>query len=198
MIYVTGDTHGTYDIQKLKEYSWTGCTKNDYLIICGDVGVCWYGNIEDTILQTWYRNLPLTILFIDGNHENFDLLNNYPIERWNGGNVHFITPTHIHLMRGQVFTIEGKTFFTMGGARSTDKEMRQVGVSWWEEEMPSYQEYETALHNLEKYDNKVDYIITHCCSSVALKAIDRWYVTDQLTSFFWELEKTVDYKQWFL
>ncbi len=35
-----------------------------------------------------YSSLSFTILFVDGNHENFTLLNSYPIEEWHGGKVH--------------------------------------------------------------------------------------------------------------
>ncbi len=61
-------------------------------------------------------------------------------------------------MRGQVFTINGKTFFTFGGAQSHDisdgiletddpriaewqydycKMFRINHISWWQEELPS-------------------------------------------------------------
>ena len=70
--------------------------------------------------------LPYTILFVDGNHENFDrLLSEFPIEDWNGGKVHKIRPNIIHLMRGHVFEIEGKRIFAMGGGYSVDKYMRR-------------------------------------------------------------------------
>ena len=38
-----------------------------------------------------------------------------------GGKVHRIRPHVLHLMRGQVFDIEGHTFFTMGGVKSVRK-----------------------------------------------------------------------------
>lgn len=53
-----------------------------------------------------------------GNYENFDQLYNYPIEEWNGGKIHKINDSVFHLMRGQVFKIDGKSFFTFGGASS--------------------------------------------------------------------------------
>ena len=48
---------------------------------------------------------PFTTLYVDGNHENFDRLYGYPIENWQGGKVHKIRPSVLHLMRGQVFEI---------------------------------------------------------------------------------------------
>jgi hypothetical protein len=56
------------------------------------------------------------VLFVDGTHENFDLLNAMAKESWNGGKVHIVSENILHLMRGQVFNINGKLFFTFGGA----------------------------------------------------------------------------------
>lgn len=61
-----------------------------------------------------------TTVFVDGNHENFDRLYSYPVKEWNGGKVHEIRPSVLHLMRGEVFTIEDKKFFAFGGASSHD------------------------------------------------------------------------------
>mgnify|MGYP000219075392 len=42
-IVITGDTHGTFDIGKVVRYfneHEDEYTRDDYLIICGDVGIC--------------------------------------------------------------------------------------------------------------------------------------------------------------
>ena len=59
---------------------------------------------------------------MDGNHENFDILYKYPVEKWNDGKIHRITPNIVHLMRGEIYSIEGKTIFTFGGGTTVDKE----------------------------------------------------------------------------
>ena len=93
-----------------------------------------------------------------------------------------IRPSVIHLMRGQVYDIQGKTFFTMGGASSHDiqdgilelddplfkKKCRQLDargamyrvnhLSWWKEELPSEEEYQTTRTNLDRVGWAVDYI----------------------------------------
>lgn len=56
--------------------------------------------------------------FVDGNHENFDRLYEYPVEEWHGCKVHKIRSLVIHMMRGQVFEIEGQNIFTFGGPSS--------------------------------------------------------------------------------
>ena len=57
----------------------------DYLIICGDVGVCGFSASDEAETRNILRNLPVTTLFVDGNHENFEQLNSYSVETWNGG-----------------------------------------------------------------------------------------------------------------
>lgn len=165
MIYITGDTHGTADWEKINTSNFPEqkeLTKDDYLIILGDFGGVWDGAEQDRYILKTYDKRNFTTLFIDGNHENHDLLDKYPVEEWNGGKIHRISDSVIHLMRGQVYEIEGVKFFTMGGAESTDREYRREGESWWARELPSDEEYEEALCNLEKHDFKVDVVLTHC------------------------------------
>lgn len=169
MIYVTGDTHGDIDFLKLHIFAdnHPELTRDDYVIIAGDFGGIWSEFTMDRTL-TPYEKLPFTVLFVDGNHENFDIINSFPIEEWMGGKIHRIRLNIIHLMRGQVFTLEGKTIFTFGGATSIDKFMRRENISWWAAELPTGKEVEEGISNLEKYNNQVDYIITHSCDERAL------------------------------
>ena len=144
MIYVTGDIHGGFDIHKLasKELRSAGLRikKDDYVIVCGDFGLVWDSKPEERYWRKWLDEKPWTTLFVDGNHENFELLNTYPVEEWHGGRIHRISEKTIHLMRGNVFSLEGASFFTFGGAASHDKEWRLPGLSWWPEELPSDEE----------------------------------------------------------
>lgn len=169
MIYVTGDTHGLQDFYKLHIFAGQHpeLTKSDYVIIAGDFGGVWESKTLAADLKP-YTELPFTVLFVDGNHENFDLIETFPVEEWKGGKVHKIKQDIIHLMRGQVFEIEGKTIFTFGGATSIDRFMRREGISWWKQELPTYEELDEGVANLKRYENKVDYIITHSCGERAL------------------------------
>lgn len=166
MFYITGDTHGMTDWEKLNTTNFPEqkymSDHYDFLIIVGDFGGIWDGAEQDNYILKTYNQRNFTTLFIDGNHENHDLLDKYPVEEWNGGKVHKISDRVIHLMRGQVYNIFGTTFFTMGGAESTDKEYRKEGESWWARELPSDEEYEEALRNLEKVNFEVDIVLTHC------------------------------------
>ena len=162
MIYITGDTHGFNDIDKLVlNKTLASLTNDDYLLIAGDFGGIWDGRMHDEDILNYYSQKPYTTLFIDGNHENFDLLNGYPVEQWNGGKIHKITDKVIHLLRGQIFNIDDRTIFTFGGGLSIDKAYRATGISWWPDEEPSEEECSEAIENLEKNGFLIDYIVTH-------------------------------------
>ena len=98
--------------------------------------------ITTAILRCNAAPVPGTIAFIDGNHENHQMLSEFELTRWNGGQVHQISDRIFHMMRGELYSIYGKNFFAFGGARSVDKHRREESVSWWKEEEPSVEEME--------------------------------------------------------
>ena len=167
MIFITGDVHCPIDVYKLKNRVWTAqkdLTRNDYLIICGDMGIVWALDKTDLYWQLWFEHKNFTTLFIDGNHENHNALDSIEVEMQNGGKIHRVMPYVIHLMRGQIYDIEGLKIFTFGGASSHDKEYRIENVSWWRRELPDVFEMDEARENLECVDNKVDLITFNTCS----------------------------------
>lgn len=110
MVHITGDTHGEIDSHKLTVKNFPQqklMTKSDSLIVCGDFGCVWDGSKNDKYWQKWYEGKPFTTLFVDGNHENHKMLAEFPIENRFDGRVHQIQPSVLHLMRGEVFEIDG-------------------------------------------------------------------------------------------
>lgn len=201
MIYVTGDIHGGFDIHKLssKELRSAGLRikKDDYVIVCGDFGLVWDNKPEERYWRKWLDGKPWTTLFVDGNHENFELLNTYPVEEWHGGRIHRISEKIVHLMRGNMFSLEGASFFTFGGAASHDKEWRLPGLSWWPEELPSDEELRQANDVLAQCNNQVDYIISHCAPSLIQGRLNPTYKIDRLTEYFEYVRETVKFKRWY-
>lgn len=173
MVFVCGDTHGHMDINKIAYPNWPeskDLTKDDYLIILGDFGL--FFNNEPTPTEQywlkWLNSKPFTVLFVDGNHENFDIINRFPIEHKFGQyGVVGITPYEniYHIKRGSVLEIEDKTIFVMGGGLSIDKERRVDRISWWKEEIPNYREIDDGIQSLLAYNNKVNYVLTHSVHS---------------------------------
>ena len=202
-IYVTGDTHRDADIHKLNsEFFRTQHTlsRDDFVIILGDFGCVWDGGKTDQWWLDWHENKAYTTLFVPGNHENYELLRQYPEEQWHGGIVRRIRPHVLMLERGEVFTIDGCKFFCMGGAQSHDMWCRIPSRSWWAEEMPSDAEYEKAVTNLKKHDWEVDYILSHCAPDSIQNKLDQHgsYEHDKLTNFLEHIVKEkVEYWSWF-
>ena len=92
MIYITGDTHGDIDFDKIKKYfKKVYCSEKEYLIILGDAGIVWEKENKDILFK--YYLIGITIIFIDGNHENFDLLKTYPIVTFHNAKAHKVYDT---------------------------------------------------------------------------------------------------------
>ncbi len=207
MIYITGDTHREQDVAKINpddcfEQGKT-MTKDDYLIIVGDFGFIYDGASGDRFWLDWIESLPWTTCFIDGNHENFNLLEQFPIEQWHGGQVHRIRSNIVHLMRGEFFEIEGKQFFCFGGAPSHDAQYRVSNVNWWQQELPTLDEIKYARKNLELHHWKADYVLTH--EIYEGHPLSYKYQTDMnnygpeyydLKPFLKEVEEKLDYRVW--
>ena len=173
-------------------------TDKDYLIILGDAGIIW-SETEHKEVQAFYEGLPLTTLFVDGNHENFDLLETYPTVNFMGGAARKISDKIYHLMRGEIYTIDNKTFFVFGGGFSLKKLTNTSPVNVWEREMPSEEEYQNGLDNLKKYNFTVDYMLTHVAP--AKIAYEMWIpLIEQeigLNNYLEEIRKKTSFKRWY-
>lgn len=141
-VYVTGDVHGRaeYGSSRFAFKNWPlgrTLTRDDAVIVAGDFGFVWDGSNAEKYWLDWLESKPWTTCFVDGNHENHQMLGELPVRERNGGLVHEARPHVLHLMRGEVYDIDGLTVLTMGGAASNDRQYRKEGRSWWPEEMPS-------------------------------------------------------------
>ena len=225
MIFITGDCHGNWKTAfskanfPVKEYM--SKERGDLVIVCGDFGI-WNNSSQEKAALDWLAAQPFYVAFVDGNHENFDMLNAMKTEYWNGGKVNFIRDSVIHLKRGQVFNINGLSFFTFGGARSHDikdgildrkdpnfKEKYKMLManpsalfrinheSWWKEELPSIDECKEGLRNLELHNNKVDYIITHSPSISEQFMYYNSNETDVLMVYLEKILNKVEFKRHF-
>lgn len=199
MVGITGDIHGDYSrfahpgIKKLK--------KGDTLIICGDFGFIWDDSPRERKLLKKIGSKKYNVCFIDGTHENFDLLSKYPETRWKGGKVHQIHGNLYHLMRGQLFRFDSMTFFTMGGGESPDIDIRFENNCWSRLESPSREELLEGIANLELADCKADVIITHeppqrIKGFLKLNEAEADKVTN-LNSYLEELCNVCEYQRWF-
>lgn len=195
MVYVTGDMHG--DLSRLAVPQLHRLTREDVLLVCGDFGFIWDGSDAEKKRLRKLAKQKFTIAFLDGRHENFSLLADYPTVDWQGGRAQQINEKVFHLLRGEIYTIEGKTYFAFGGGESDDKEFRKPGVSWWPEETPSPEEMAHALDNLAAHGNRVDCILTHVPSLKANARLNPKSTADGVSLFLSGIENTVTCDRWF-
>lgn len=226
MIFVTGDTHADFrrrfNTENFPEQK--NMTKDDYVIICGDFGGVWEQkeSKEEKYWLDWFNSRNYTLLVLEGNHDNHERLQQYPVKEFNGGKVHQIRESVYHLMRGQVYMLQGKKFFTFGGASSHDisdgilepndpcflEKKKQLDrkralyrinhVSWWKEELASEEEMQEGLRNLQKHGNKVDFIVTHCCSNSTQQLLGgSAYQMDRQTEYLEQIKNQTSFQKWF-
>lgn len=90
-----------------------------------------------------------TKLWLDGNHENFDLLE---IDKgaWQ--------PGWTYVPRGSILEADGYRMMFFGGASSIDRDIRTPMMDWWPQENITYTQVENCL---KKHDDKIDALFTH-------------------------------------
>lgn len=196
MVYVTGDVHG--DLSRFKSKEAHTLKKNDTLIVCGDFGFVWDGGSAEQKALTWIGKRPYRVLFVEGTHDNLDMLEKYPTVDFCGAKARQISGGCYQLMRGQIYKIEDDEIFTFGGGESSDMDMRTPGETWWERELPSFEEISFAMENLEAHMNKVDYIITHVPTGKLFQLL-RADVSrvSYFDTFLDDVSSKIRYKRWF-
>lgn len=153
--FLKGDIHGNL-FEVIDFINRFNLGKNDNIIILGDCGIAWRKDRKDLDqnIKLWNQcSNGVKLYFLDGNHENFNILNSLPIEN----NMGKIADNIYHLRRGQVYEFENKKILVCGGADSIDKYRRIENFTWWKEETISQETIDDipAGH--------YDYVLTHCC-----------------------------------
>lgn len=203
MIYYTGDIHGKKSriVNMCKEKN---LTKNDTIIILGDVGANYYGGKRDIELKKSLSALPPTILCIHGNHEMRPAtIPTYQLMDWKGGKVwgEKEFPNLLFARDGEIFDIEGIRHLVIGGAYSVDKFFRiAYGYGWWPDEQPS--EETKRYVEVQVQENSIDVILSHTCpyrfipTEALLPGIDQNYVDNSTEKWLDTIEQMAKYTAW--
>lgn len=222
MLYFHGDIHGNpikyFSFKKHPEMR--QLTTSDTMIVLGDCGVPWNDATinEDIYTLNWLNGQVYKFIFIMGNHDNYDLVEQMPQIEFCGGvarqcvyqgkvykNIVYIdTPT--------ILNLESKTCFIIPGAHSHDiadgiidgndpnwtqlwktamslnKQMRVSHVTWWEQEAIKIDIIKNILDNGL---DKVDLILSH-----QAPAYQTSFLPNDEQIFLAELSKKIEYKMW--
>lgn len=204
MIYVTGDTHGQFHrvFHFCQKHS---TSRDDILIILGDAGINYFGDIRDSITKQRLAELPITLFCVHGNHEmrprNID---SYQIDYFHDGIVHYepAYPNILFANDGQIYDFNGAKCLVVGGAYSVDKHYRlRMGLRWFEDEQPDTTT--KRLVELQVRSKKVDVILSHTCplkyvpTEVFLPGIDQSTVDNSTEKWLDSIEETCAYKRWY-
>lgn len=195
-IYLTGDTHGKEVINKLLDFNsrHRELTKNDYVIVLGD----FLGTGDDyKYIINLVESLNFSVAFIDGDSENYELLNALKVEEFKSGLAHILSKDVVHLLRGEVYLFDELKIFTFGGGDFlTNQYGLENGSIPFKERIPTLQQLKNGLKNLEKYNYKVDFILTHESPSSAFIYTDNIKVS-YTTKMLDKIDDVATCKWWY-
>ena len=206
MIYLTGDTHGSFE--GISEFCHRfKTTKEDVMIILGDAGINYYEGKRAELLKKMLDDMPITFFCIHGNHEQrpYDIPTDHE-ETWNGGMV-YVEKKHPSILfgkDGEVYNLDGKKAIVIGGAYSVDKFYRlSRHYAWFDNEQPSDEIKKTVEDKLDTIGWKVDIVLTHTTPlkyepvEVFLSMIDQSTVDKTTEQWFDKIEDRLDYHKWY-
>ncbi|MFM7263697.1 MAG: metallophosphoesterase [Acidimicrobiales bacterium] len=128
------------------------------IIACGDFGywphIKWGQQFLD-LAEELAAEHGITLYWVDGNHENHDLLDELVALHGAQNPIPVAGPGVLYVPRGCMFTIDGVTLMGFGGAYSVDWKQRRAHVSWWEQELVTREQVDALV------PTKVDILVTH-------------------------------------
>lgn len=199
---IIGDIHGNSD----PLLYWASHYNHDILIIAGDAGLL-FGNFNNTeICDIFKRKFSQKkVLIIPGNHEDYDQIYALPQTTVFGAKAYKLSNNFYYIARGEILSINNKTFLCIGGADSIDKIWRQDQMEenpnspiWWQQEQITPEDISRALTNLKPYDNKVDYVVSHEVPIAVKRNIFPVIGGEKTSSYrLWDLANQIKFSMWY-
>lgn len=209
---ITGDTHGrvTQRLDNIDQDKYP--TGETAIIILGDVGLNFYLNKTDYKLKNAVNRYGYLVYCLRGNHEarpenlnmelKYDALvrgDVYMEEEFS--NIRYLTD-------GGMYTINGKSILTIGGAYSVDKWYRlqraaAAGSSfsgWFPDEQLS--EEEMAVISSQIVGKHFDFVFTHTCpmdwepTDLFLSSVDQSSVDKSMGNWLNQVKNSIDWGIW--
>lgn len=208
MMFITGDTHGSYSriVRFCEENGYL--SENDVMIVLGDTGLNYYGDERDVKKKNKVSDkVPLTLFFIHGNHDlRPESIKTYHQKNWKGGIVFYeeAYPNLLFAKDGEIFEFEERKTLVIGGAYSIDKHYRlQKGYLWFADEQPSAETKAFTEEQLQKADWKIDTVLSHTCPlkyeprEAFFESVNQNEVDKSTEEWLDCLENQLTYRRWF-
>lgn len=207
MFYINADPHGDY--RKIENFiDRMELTKEDTIILLGDVAANYYGDDRDDARKKWLNDLGPKFFCIHGNHEMRPFnLPQYALIDYNDGKV-WVDPKYPNILfakDGEIFNLDGKKCVVLGGAYSVDKPLRLARhLGWFEDEQPSDEIKNFAEENLKKNNWTVDFVFSHTCPvsyeprECFLPNLDQTSVDKSTEMWLGDIEYKLNYDKWYV
>lgn len=207
MFFLTGDTHG--DFARVFRFVKQNpqLTQEDIMIVLGDAGINYFNDYRDTLKKEPLSKLPLTIFSLHGNHEmRPESLSTYKEISWRGGTVYQEPqyPNILFAKDGELYDLDGKSVFVIGGAYSVDKYFRlDRGIPWFEDEQPSAKVKAQVENALDEINWQVDIVLSHTCpcryrpTEVFLQELDQSTIDTSTEEWLEQIEARLRYDSWY-
>lgn len=126
------------------------------LIHVGDFAYTFDEPFIRAVIDALFR-MDMTLLFVDGNHDDHDFIAQYPIGE---SGLRQIGDRLWHIPRGFRWQWGGLTWLGCGGAHSVDRQWREPGVSWWAGEAIGIEDTRRCMAG-----GPADVLVAHDCPS---------------------------------
>lgn len=199
------DVHGSFkDIKQIKKFcKQAETTKDDALIVLGDLGANYWLDERDHQVKEALQSLPITILAIHGNHEERPsniFSYQYCISKKYGAVWYEYDYPSIYFLEDGEHIINGKRFLVASGAYSIDKDYRITnGHKWFEDEQMD-NDTKRRIAALVCRNNSFDYILSHTAPLnyepryLFLPMIDQSTVDKSMENFLQWIYDNVDHE----
>lgn len=206
MIIINADPHGNYD--KIKNFcKKIGTTKDDIMILLGDVGFNFVNDEYDMQKRKWLTSINCTFFCIQGNHdmrphhlEGYKLVDYKEGQAWHNdeySNVYFAKD-------GCIYNFNNKKCIVLGGAYSVDKYYRLLrGWTWHADEQPNDEIKQFTESTLKENNWTVDCVFSHTCPlkyepvEAFLPSVDQTTVDKSTENWLDTIEDKLTYDKWY-
>lgn len=153
-LIVFGDWHGNghYAQRQLNRIAKQDRIPDAYVHL-GDFGIWKYSTDFLKRVERELSKQGVELWFIDGNHEDFTMLKNYPFD---DRGLQKVTKHIFRIPRGYAWKWSDKTLVGMGGAFSVNKRWLKAGYDWFPDETITEEDFQKTIAN-----GTADVLFTH-------------------------------------